>query len=438
MLPEPKKIPGFHSERSPSTAHRWRLCPGSVEEERGLPDTAGEEAIQGTVFHDYAADCLELGLDPWHLVGDEMMCEDGQRRPFTNEMANKMIGGLDLFWSMADVPGAQMYVERRVNLENWIGEDESGTADMFVIDILNWRLVTGDWKWGAGVPVSPDHNDQAMLYTGGVWDTFAEDPFHEAWVANADNTDYETWEEARNAIEVIIIIEQPRAPGGGGVWRTTMGFLLKELKRIRKDADATLVPGAPRIPGEKQCKFCKAAHHNTCKARAEFIADQMGVLLDDLEDDLAVGAELELYDRRALTPEQRSQILLHAKLVTDWLTKLHDEAMEDAKKGRPVPGMKRVAGRAGARKWRDEDKAELMLEHDFGDKAWTKKLRSPANVEDEVGKAKYRDRYDRLVEQADAKPILVPETDQRPALVSDEELLDELFDGETDEAESLI
>ena len=427
MLPEPIKKPGFHSKRSPSTAHRWVRCVGSVEEEEGLEDTAGEEAIQGTVFHEYAADCLELGLDPWHLVGDTMVCEDGQRREFTKEMASKMIGGLDLVWSLADVPGAELSVERRVNLENWVGEDESGTADAFVISPLQWRLTTFDWKWGAGVPVSPDHNEQATLYTGGVWDTFAEDRFFEAYENSRDMQDeYASWEEARDAIEVVIIIEQPRAPGGGGIWRTTMGALLKDLKRIRKFADQTLVPGQPRTPGEKQCKFCKAAFFNTCKARIEYVADLIDLQLDELEDDLMVGAEPDLIDRRALTPEQRSQILLHEKLITTLLKALHDEAMEDSSRGRPTPGMKRVPGRASARKWADDDKAELMLEHDFGDEAWAKKLRSPTWVGDEVGKAKYRERYERLVVAGESKPILVPETDPRQEIPNDDDLLDDI------------
>ncbi len=429
MLPEPIKIPGFHSKRSPSTAHRWVRCLGSVEEEEGLPDTAGEEAIQGTVFHDYAADCLELGLDPWYLVGDRMLCEDGQYREFTSEMANKMVSGLDTIWALADTPGAELYVERRVNLANWIGDDESGTADSFVINPIMWRLTTFDWKWGAGVPVAPEHNEQATLYTGGVWDTFAEDRFFEHWQTSADMQDeYPTWEKARDAIEVIIIIEQPRAPGGGGVWRTTLGHVLKELKRIRKLADKTMIPGQPRVPGEKQCKFCKAAFHNTCKTRIKYAADLIDLDLDELEDDLAVGAEPDLIDRRALTPAQRSQILLHEKLITGLLKALHEEAMEDATRGRPTPGLKRVPGRSGARKWADEKKAEIMLEHDFGDEAWAKKLRSPTYVEEEVGKAKYRTRYERLVVVGDAKPILVPENDPRAEIPNDDDLLDEMFE----------
>ena len=430
MLPEPIKIPGFHSTRSPSTAHRWVRCLGSVEEEKGLPDTAGEEAIQGTVFHDFAADCLELGLDPWPLVGDRMLCEDGQYREFTSEMANKMAEELDVMWALADTPGAELYVERRVNLENWIGEGESGTADAFVINPLMWRLVTFDWKWGAGVPVSPEHNDQATLYTGGVWDTFAEDRFYKAWEDNENGIrdQHDTWVKARNAIEVTIIIEQPRAPGGGGIWETTFGLLLKELKRIRKLADLTLIPGQPRVPGEKQCKFCKAAFHNTCKARIEYAAGLIDLQLDDLESDLAVGAEPDLVDRRALTPEQRSQILLHEKLITGLISQLREEAMEDATRGRPTPGLKRVPGRSGARTWKDEKKAEILLEHELGDKAWNKKLRSPTMVEDEVGKAAYRTRYERHVVQGNSKPILVPETDPRAAIPNDDDLLDELFE----------
>ena len=52
-----------HSERGPSTAHRWRPCPASVRLSRGLPNTAGIEAAYGTVFHEVAALCLELAGD---------------------------------------------------------------------------------------------------------------------------------------------------------------------------------------------------------------------------------------------------------------------------------------------------------------------------------------------------------------------------------------
>lgn len=409
----------FHSRRSPSSAHRWRRCKGSVAAEEGLPDSVGEEARQGTCFHEVAADCLDFGVDPWPYVGKEITWDEtvnGERitltRTFSKEMAEKMMPGLIQLRAFEDVPGARMYVEKRVSLEEWIGEGESGTADCFIIDLLNRRIINWDWKWGAGVPVSPDWNDQTILYTLGVWSDYARDIFEEEGVDPED-------------IEVVICIEQPRAPGGGGTWRTTMADLIAEGRQIRKDADETLDPDAIRTPGEKQCQFCKAARHNTCEERMQKVLDLLDLDEDDLETSLVTNTPPDIVDRRALTPEARSAILLNKKMITGLLEQLHEETMEDARVGRPTPGMKRVPGRRPPRKWKDEDRAELMLKHDFKDEAWTKKLRSPASIEDELRKPVFKDRYGSMVEEGDPTPTLVSEDDPREPIRSAMDLLDE-------------
>lgn len=409
----------FHSRRSPSSAHRWRRCPGSVNAEKGLPDDVGEEARQGSCFHEVAAECLEFGVDPWPYVGKEISWEETYNgelitvtRTFTQEMAEKMMPGLIQLRAFEDVPGAKMYVEKRVSLEEWVGPGESGTADCFILDLLNLRIINWDWKWGAGVPVDPEWNDQTILYTLGVWSDYARDLFTEKGVDPDE-------------IEVLICIEQPRAPGGGGTWRTTMGALLNEGLLIREDAEKTEDPDAPKYPGEKQCQFCKAARHNTCDERVSRVLDLLDMDEDDLEASLVTETEPDLADRRALSPEARSAILLHKKLITTLLDQLHDEAMEDARCGRDVPGMKRVRGRRPPRKWKDEDRAQLMLEHDFGDEAWTKKLRSPSSVEEELRKPIYKDRYASLVLEGDPAPILVPESDPREPIKTALDLLDE-------------
>jgi len=425
MLPIPVKIPGFHSERSPSTAHRWRLCRASVQAERGLPDTAGEEAIQGTVFHEVAADCLEVGIDPHHFVGTLIEAEPGEIRPVTQEMADKMLAGLDVVWGLTSFPGAKLYVEKRVNLERWIGPDESGTSDAFIIDVFNWRLVTFDWKWG-GLPVLPEWNDQAMCYTLGVWDTYAEDSFRDAYEAQPGPKP--SWEEARDSIEVMIIIEQPRAPGGGGVWREKLGTIFAEGKKIRKAADETLQPNPEFNPGEKQCKFCKAARFNTCEARKEFIGELLDLDFDDMETDLAVGVPSHIREARAFTPEERTQILKSEKMITELLEQLKNEAMKDSEHGLPVPGMKRVAGRRPPRKWRNQGMAEVLLMCDFGDEAHTKKLKSPAAIQDTVGKKAYEERYARQVEIGSAKAILVPEDHPGEALQSIDDAFDDMME----------
>lgn len=426
-----------HSERGPSTAHRWRPCPGSVRLSRGLPNTAGIEAAYGTVFHDFAADCLELGIDPQGFVGDRMLVDEEHGWiEFDQEMADSMLNGLDIVWAMADVPGAKLIVEERVSLEDWVGEGEFGTTDAAIIDPLNWRLVVFDWKYGQGVPVSPERNDQAMLYALGTWTTFAASMFeeylreqaHESSVIFDPNS---PWEDD---IEVIIMIEQPRAPGGGGTWRTTMGELLAEGQKIRRDAKRTEDPNAPFKPGVKQCQFCLAAKFNKCKARAEMVLDAAGLDFDDLDNADLTGAPLAIPEIRSLTPEQRTQVLLHRKLIEKFLEDLHTEAYQDAQAARPVPGMKLVAGRNPPRKWKDEFKAEVMLEHDFAHKAYTKKILSPTAVEDKIGKRTYKDRYSRMVDTGEAKPILVPADDKRdplPDITSD-------FDGLVDDDEAMV
>ena len=351
----------------------------------------------GTVLHEFAAICVEFGVDPWGMVGARYL-----DRELTREMASKMLPGLDLIQSLTSHPDTVLLVEKRVDLSPWLGKGQSGTSDVIVIDPTARKMTVLDWKFGAGVPVHPKNNDQGMLYALGAWHDHARHVL--------DGTPPER-------VTVDIVIEQPLAPGGGGLWTTSMSDLLREGRAIRRDADRTRDPDAPYNPGDKQCQFCPAARHNVCKARSQWIVDALGV---DLDDD-----EISLVDRRALTPEQRSLILLNQKLITRWLTQLYEEAMDDALKGRPVPGMKRVAGRAGRRRWIDEALAAPIVVELLGeDDAYVKTLLTPAKVEDEVGRDEYRDRLSRLVEQAPPGVALVPEDDPKPALRSAEDLLD--------------
>ena len=427
----------FHSRRSPSSAHRWRLCPGSVNAEQGLSDSVGEEARQGTCFHEIAADCLEYGIDPWHAVGKDVTWEetvDGEvvtiTRTFTREMADKMMPGLIQLRAMEDAPGAKMFVERRVSLEKYVGPGESGTADCFIIDLYNWRIINWDWKWGAGVPVSPEWNDQTILYTLGVWEDYAAEMFWEAHMEGLGPDGDDPNPLVIPDIEVVICIEQPRAPGGGGTWTTTMQDLLAEGRAIKKDAEATEDPDAPRIPGEKQCKFCKAARHNTCKERAGMVLSLLDLDDEELDDDFMLGLPVDL--PRSLTPTQRSNVLLNRKLIERFLEQLHEEAMEDARLGKETPGLKRVAGRRPPRKWKDEKRAEMLLKQDFGDEAFNRKLRSPAQIEGGVKKQRFKTRYQAMVIEGDPAPALVNETDPRPPMKAAIDLLDD----EADSADS--
>jgi hypothetical protein len=363
------------------------------------------------VFHEFAALCVEFGVDPFSFVGQTLDCEDGKARPFTQEMANKMLPGLDYIRSVEAGSGVECFVEVKVDLSEWFGPGMFGTSDVILVDVDNREIVVFDWKWGAGVAVEPEWNDQGMSYALGAWSTIAAPMFEGVEPA---------------AIALTIVIEQPRAPGGGGVWKTNMATILAEGRAIRADADAAQTPGALRVPGADQCKFCAAAKHNTCRARSEFVLDLVGASFDSIDEEIEQGVNLGLRDRKAFTPEQRSHLLLNRKMIDSLLSDLHDDAMRDAENGLPTPGLKRVYGRSPPRSWTDESKVIPQLEAEFGEDAWNKKLRSPAMIEGEVGVRRYRERWQRHVTEGQPAPALVPETDPRPAIPSVDDIFDEL------------
>lgn len=415
-----------HSKRGPSSAHRWRRCPGSVRLTASLPDTAGVEAAIGTVFHEFAAMCLEFDLEPYGFVGDGMEIDGFGFIEFTRKMADDMLAGLDFLRSLANVPNATMIVERRVSLKNWVGPNEFGTTDCVIIDPSNSRMIVFDWKYGAGVPVQPTFNDQVILYGLGAWDDIARDIFENEYWAECEinGVDYEL--DHMPLPEVWVVIEQPRASGGGGIWKTDMGTLLRVGEQIRIDAKRTEAPDAPIIPGKEQCKFCAAAKHGVCKERARFALDLMQIDFDEMEEAYREGETLKVPLPKAFTPEARSQVLLHRSLIEAMLKDLWEDAERDARHGRPVPGMKLVEGRNPARKWKDEEKAEVVLEARLGEKAYTKKLTSPTQVEEIVGKKVYGNEYARLVDKGTTKSILVPDSHPGEALKTDQDDFDEM------------
>lgn len=407
-----------HSKRGPSTAHRWRACPGSVRLTAGMKDQAGIDAAQGTVFHEVASRCVEFGLDPQSFVGMTQIVPPHGPVEFDQAMADNMGHGLTLLRSFEN-SSTTLLVERRVSLAKWVGPGEFGTTDVAIIDPTARRMLVWDWKYGAGVPVRPEWNDQAILYALGTWTDIAE-----AILGNPAD------------VMVTVMIEQPRAPGGGGSWEVDLPTLLAEGHRIREDADRALLPDAPLVPGEKQCRFCAAAKANTCPARTKMILDLVGLDFDALEGAFLVDAEPEVPSVSLISPEARTQILLHRGMIEEFLEQLHRDAYKDAEMGRPVPGLKLVPGRRPKRAWSDAVKVGSLLKEKLGERAFAEPaLRSPAQIEEIVGRKQFGDLYKNFVAEGRARPVLVPESDPRESLP---DILSDLPDVQPETPETLV
>lgn len=397
--------PEEHSHLGPSSWDRWVRCPASVKASAGRPDIANYEAAEGTVFHELVSDCLQFGLEPESFVGDGRgLAVDGYWIEYDAEMAGFARAGLDFVRNIAAQPGWELYIETRVDISAYTLPGQFGTADVVLINVGKREVIVFDWKYGKE-PVYAQENYQLSGYALGAWTTILSERF-------------------RNdpaGIKVTLIIEQPRVPGAGGAWETTMQRLLEFGQHTRRQAVLSQSHDAPFVPGVEQCKWCRA--RDVCSAHAKWHLEMIGIEFDQLDgDDLPKLPEV-------VTPERRTMLLRMRPILNKWLDGLHRSAVHDAQMGRPVPWMKLVEGRSPARKWKENHahKVEQILVSALGNDAYHEPvLLSPAQAEKALGKAKYMELLECFVDKGVPTPILVPEEDSRPAIKAVVEEFDNL------------
>lgn len=404
--------PTEHSSLGPSSWGRWVRCPGSVQAEAGIPDKAGYEAAEGTVFHELVSDCLDFGLEPEDFLGEGNGLEvDGFWIDYDEEMCLSAHDGLDFIRTYIDDPDCRVFVETRVDISPWTLPGQFGTADVVIVNIKERWVIVFDWKYGKE-PVYPQENYQAQGYCLGSWQTLFGELFE--------------WDPS--GIEVTIVIEQPRVPGAGGAWKTTMQRVLEFGQHVKRQAVLSQEPDAPRHPGKEQCRWCRARDY--CGAFAEWHLEMIGLEFDDLDAE----EPPTLDPPEEVTPERRSMLLKMAPMIRQWLDALHKAAYHDAQLGNDVPNLKLVEGKHPARKYAEnqQHKAETVLRKVLGSDAYHPPvLLSPAQAEKKLGKARYVELLDRFVDKGTPQPILVPVEDNRPEFEAAVDMFDDL--DETDE-----
>ena len=224
------------------------------------------------------------------------------------------------------------------------------------------------------------------------------------------------------------IIWQPRTSDGGGIWNTTMEWLLAEGERIREDARATYDPEAPRTPGIKQCAYCKAAAK--CPALKKFNLEQWSIRYDEIDDGIEWGIDLPDPGIDEWTAEHKAYVVLHRKMFERWFDRLQKDVLADLAAGKKLPFVKVVLGTGGHRAWDKsfEDSVERILKKELGEKAYQRKLLTPAQAQTALGKRRYQTLLERYAKTPPGKPILVPVTDGRDAVETYGQMFDQLHD----------
>jgi len=362
-----------HAKLSASGSHRWLACPGSVAAEQALP--SGPSSIyahEGSKAHELAEMALLHGGDCFAFEGNTL--PEYNAAPVEREMCEYVQEYVDFVIGL----GGQQEYEQRVCFDEWVPEG-FGTAD--AIALVGKVLYVCDLKYGKGVRVDAERNPQGMLYALGAL------------------SERECISEIE---EVVIVIHQPRLDHVSE-WRTTSGEIYQWAEWVSERAQAALSPGAPRVPGESQCRWCAAqAVCPTLREHAQTI------ILQDFESmDEAPAPD-------GLTDEQIRAVLDNKKLITGWLDAVEKYVVDRVTDGEGFEGYKLVEGRS-VRKWMDDDQAASALSELLGENAFERKVVSPSKAEKALGKAKAKD-LQSLIVKPPGKPVLAPIGDKRAAV----------------------
>jgi hypothetical protein len=394
-----------HAKFSPSSAHRWGECPGSMVLELDYPDTSSAYADEGTAAHTLAQWCLTQERDASYYAGERIEVREGKTVSVDASMVEYVQGYVDRV--RRDARGFSLLVEQRVCFEQTLGlkpGEGFGTADALIVN--GTHLTVADLKYGRGERVDAEENVQMMLYALGAIETYGDlvGPF-------------ETF---------TLVVDQPRVAGGYSHWYLDRGRLeefaldMRNSVRAAREAlgDAGNV-GKYLRPSEKACRWCKAKAN--CPAIFDRVQETIGARFDDLTDEVV--AAPATYGDNAL-PEAMAAV----GLVEDWCKAVRAETERRLLAGKSVTGWKLVQGRKGARAWTSEAEAETMLKDKFRlkvDEMYSKSVISPTQavklLKDQPARLK---QVEALVTQAAGKPSVAPVSDKReeykPAQFDDE------------------
>ena len=376
-----------HSKIGASSAERWFACPGSVKACEGLTAVESEYARTGTAAHALASQCLEMGFNAerflnWGVdpLGMLVHLDDPVSKvPVTQEMATAVRVYLDEVRKIATANIArELSVEVKFHLDQ-LHPDLFGTADAVVYDPKSHDLWVLDYKHGEGVLVDPEDNPQLLYYAVGA--AFAK--------AN------------RKVDQVHLAIIQPRAGDGEPKWWHVDAIdLLDFAGRLKEAAKATEHENAPLVAGD-HCRWCPAAA--VCVKLKEVV--EVAPL-----DQFAQG--------KAYNVDFLKDSSDRIKALKGWIKAVEDFALAEMQKGVAIPGYKLVEKRA-VRQWRDPDEAvrtllgDGRLENEIMEPAT---LRSPAQIEDVLGKKDFAELMAEHVVSASSGVTYAPESDKRPAV----------------------
>lgn len=402
-----------HAALSPSKRHRWALCPGSIREEAKYPDDdSGPAARDGTHSHTLLEKCITAGVaDPHTMIGMSMDDHEGSFIVDADRAARVKVATDYINMRIDEAQGlCGLLAETRVDPQHLLGRDDmSGTVDIQIRTANVLELI--DYKDGMGV-VEAEANHQLELYAVGCM----------AELRLSAGAAY-PWQRVR------MTIIQPKLALRGMESITSHEVSIEEIlamiPTLVNEGAACDAPDAPLVPGESQCKFCKAK--GSCAALASNVMKEIGVMFQPVLDVAQQSADK---DPTTMDDAQIAQIMEAAPLMRQLLEGVEKEALRRLQAGQSIPGLKLVNGR-GSRGWMlpDDQMAEKLIKMGIPKGAvYETKLVTPAKAEKltwekrDGTKMQLSDRQLKTMEQEyvvkmAGKITVASESDSRPAVL---------------------
>lgn len=434
-----------HSFLSPSGMPAAMLCNAKPWREKDFPESTNDSADEGTAAHFLQEQCLEKGVEAKHFLGTRIRVENGATEfhtsghwPVGNDFAHEVQKSLDVIYALAD--GATIYPEQSLSIEFITGEEgATGTSDVIVVK--GNTLLCMDLKFGRGVQVFAEGNEQLLMYGASAVRDF----------------------DALGEIEEIELhILQPRL-NHFDCWKlsiTEMNERIEDIRRVSKKI--LLAEELIAVPGDKQCRFCKASA--TCAERTAFttelivgefvdldkgfvkvempqaeklLAQAFGVTAKAItyhEDAEGLSSHftvkkpnirpsLEAAEARLpdASDERLATLMDAADIIEGFAKAVRAEVERRLLAGKFTDARyKLVEGRQGARSWTSEEEAEAALKamRLKVDQMYDFKLISPTTAEKVLKEANPRkwNKLQPLIGRSDGKPSVAPASDKRPAL----------------------
>jgi hypothetical protein len=371
-----------HAKLSASGASRWATCPGSVQMEDGIPDKESIYAQEGTLAHEMSELKLKHYLDPKGFGKRKLNAAIKKLKEnelYQAEMESYTDTYVDFIKEKALSFPSNPYIEieKRVDFSRWV-DGGFGTCDCVLIHGSTLSII--DLKYGKGVPVSSEQNEQLILYALGAYDAF--------------NLIY-------NLDKIELNIVQPRI-NNFSTWEISLTELLLWGDYFKVQAEKALGGNGELVPSAKACKFCKA--RDICTARAE--------------NNLSLESEIKLKPNE-IPKDKLYEYISRGEDIAKWVADLKAYALDMCLKGEDVKGLKAVAGRT-SRSWTNQDEAINKLIEGGIDEAiiYDKVPLTLAKLEKALGKQQFTTLVGDMVVTSEGKPTLVFENDKRPAITN--------------------